>query len=899
MANMMKPLYPDFSAGELSPKLAGRVDLPIVSRGAKEMLNFKPDPLGGAYKRGGLETLAQLLGAAKVITWNVNDDVDLLVVVYDGYIRVMAMRADGSIVPVIGPDSNPVSITYLDGAAAKYATYSIADAPKIKYAQCLRELTLVCAGKYPAFYMKLEDLSADMTTASISYGVYEYTGNVASNPGINLGDETKPVTGAVILDVFSQLAANIWHTVDSSSYIIVNNVQKQITQIRKTGQVYPRSYDLYYNGEAAEFKVLDGPTAVGHALAFGRYSKWAVVPPTRHVIDPVDFTCTASTTRTQLLDSMQSYYIEGQFIFLGDQDGNRVLDVGKAYFHPRRDTSKLEVTYLEGATPTTITVLPDQATYKLSITMASLGYSVNGGVISAATIVSYTTPWMEKNRQYPCDPGLLLNGQKVGWAMRDDTAGQPSLTVLLTGETVPRRITRDSSGLIGRVGVILTPFYLGNEYPTAVAYHQGRLVLAAGNVVYMSKVNDFSNFCYFEEIQFTKTSLKPASEWAAPTVPETRTETSFSQQIGASSAIKLVLATDENETVQWMISAGDLVIGTSTTEWVFPAAADAVKSKVVMTSRNGSADIHARFAMGAVMVTSRTRKSVKAYTPGAAEESPDIMRFAEHVAKGVIKGFDFRQDPREELYFVLEDGTALVATRSADGVAFAPITTSAGATIEDVFVVAASDEDAVCFIVKRGLNYYIERLLSTDDKTFATRCHLDAAARVTVAGNALSGLTRFADQVVHLSIMTGTEGEVGGVGTVGPGGALSTFTRYGAAAAEPLPNGSAVVGFPFTARLTFSRIDGADTEGIPKSGGPIHMRVYNSGPFELKHRGESYAVPMPLDEAGLVQYPYSGPVRFENPAGESVDQTITFESTDARAVNILLAAPTFSVGDGV
>jgi hypothetical protein len=43
----IRPLLTDFSAGELSPKLDGRVDLGVYFKGAKEITNFRIQTLGG------------------------------------------------------------------------------------------------------------------------------------------------------------------------------------------------------------------------------------------------------------------------------------------------------------------------------------------------------------------------------------------------------------------------------------------------------------------------------------------------------------------------------------------------------------------------------------------------------------------------------------------------------------------------------------------------------------------------------------------------------------------------------------------------------------------------------------------------------------------------------------
>ena len=88
----MRPVLTDFSMGEVSPKLAGRVDLPFGSRACKEMTNALPWELGGAGKRGGLEFSAFIdttSGACRVIPWSISNELDLLLVLLNGKIKIL------------------------------------------------------------------------------------------------------------------------------------------------------------------------------------------------------------------------------------------------------------------------------------------------------------------------------------------------------------------------------------------------------------------------------------------------------------------------------------------------------------------------------------------------------------------------------------------------------------------------------------------------------------------------------------------------------------------------------------------------------------------------------------------------------------------------------------------
>ena len=72
----IRPVLTAFSAGELSPKLSGRVDLPVYFKGAKEITNFRVEALGGVTKRPGTTFYAKTQDnfATRIIPWVVADD---------------------------------------------------------------------------------------------------------------------------------------------------------------------------------------------------------------------------------------------------------------------------------------------------------------------------------------------------------------------------------------------------------------------------------------------------------------------------------------------------------------------------------------------------------------------------------------------------------------------------------------------------------------------------------------------------------------------------------------------------------------------------------------------------------------------------------------------------------
>jgi hypothetical protein len=70
----------DFSAGELDPKLSGRVDITAYPRGAALIRNWVPLPQGGITMSPGTEFLCALAAQSRLITWYISPTVRIIVI---------------------------------------------------------------------------------------------------------------------------------------------------------------------------------------------------------------------------------------------------------------------------------------------------------------------------------------------------------------------------------------------------------------------------------------------------------------------------------------------------------------------------------------------------------------------------------------------------------------------------------------------------------------------------------------------------------------------------------------------------------------------------------------------------------------------------------------------------
>jgi len=910
---MIRPVITNFSSGELSPRMEGRVDLPMYSGGARELTNFAPERLGGVFKRGGLEYKINApvdTGNVRLIPWSISDTVDIVLILYDNAIKILDVSAGIDPVYMTNVDLTDLTITTLDGSSGLVQSYDEEDIYKVKYAQNGSEITMVHPG-YPAFFIKVIDVDTTNHTIVFEYGTYQFFGNVAYNNPISTEDEGDTIDSADLADALRNLVSGTTYTCDDS-FVYVGATQYTVNSISITRVVNATQLKIYENSylptRTLRYTLTYDSTTFPHTLRFPL--NFAGLAFGYYFTKNNDSCMTSGSTFISIITEIKNTIgSETNFPIAIDPTANTGIvlvgssDVGIGYLSWAPGSYTIVINHTGG----TLTLTSDSPqSIQCSITIESEGVSINGAKLSGSVLLDSIVPWMKRDKIYQCDQTMQLNGVTPINAQKTLVDGEEQLLLAYPNTDGEITITRETTGLIGQLGVIITPFYDSGDYPRDVCYHQGRLCLAgSGNMLYLSKPNDHSNFCYFEDIEFDVTSLKDAADWVDPLVPETRTDIDKTQQVGASSAMMLEIATDENEDIQWMVSAGDLVIGTSTTEWVMPADCNAMNARMVQVSRSGSASIQARFIGNSIISISPSRRVVRSYVPGSNTPPSDISEHAGHLFGEKIVGFDFRQDPHQEVFFYLEDGTAVRLVANSEVPAWSRIRTRAGDEIINIAVIRSYDEDAIYCVVSRAINgvdrYFIERLSTMDESSFSGRGYLDSSEYVasTGSGGTLSGFSRFGTETVNVAFRPSTGIEVRGTTTF-TGGASSTYVDSitGLTTAIPI-NAEAWVGFVYLARLESFRIDSIETEGLHKGGGALHVRLYSSGVFTVKRGYEEvetgYSSVLPVTSLGVTIYPYSGAMNIEHDAPYGQDQSVVIESSDDQPVNILVIVPSYEV----
>jgi len=151
----VKTLQSNFSAGELSPLGAGRVDIARYPNAAKVMKNVISRTLGGAKKRAGMEWLAAAKHddkTARLVPYIINRDTAYMLEMGDTYLRVF--KTDGTQVET--SPGVPYEIT---------TPYTEAYLPQMDYAKDEDAMFLFHSAVFPNRLRRFADASWDCSAA--------------------------------------------------------------------------------------------------------------------------------------------------------------------------------------------------------------------------------------------------------------------------------------------------------------------------------------------------------------------------------------------------------------------------------------------------------------------------------------------------------------------------------------------------------------------------------------------------------------------------------------------------------------------------------------------------------------------------------------------------------------
>jgi hypothetical protein len=224
-------------------------------------------------------------------------------------------------------------------------------------------------------------------------------------------------------------------------------------------------------------------------------------------------------------------------------------------------------------------------------------------------------------------------------------------------------------------------------HPRTVCLHQGRLyfggTFAEPQTIWASVIEDFENF--------RESSLDDGA---------------FQRQIAADRAFE----------INWLLSHGDLMIGTSLNEWVGTVSQDAAVTPLNLTFRrqsaNGSDYRQAMLIRETVIYTQRGGLSLcrLSYSESGRYSSSDLSILASHLFLSKVVDIAWQQQASSVLWIVMGNGRLVGLTYEESQNVFACHEHVTDGLVKSVAVIHGVETDEVWVLVERGGVRSMERL---------------------------------------------------------------------------------------------------------------------------------------------------------------------------------------------
>lgn len=396
------------------------------------------------------------------------------------------------------------------------------------------------------------------------------------------------------------------------------------------------------------------------------------------------------------------------------------------------------------------------------------------------------------------------------------------------------------------------PFADGNN-PSTVSFHQQRMVLGgtknSPQSFYMSRTGDFENFRKSRPLQ-------------------------------DDDPVEYVLASGSIDAIQWTVSFGDLLLGTSGAEYKAAGDNGPITPKgVTITSQSywGSSRGIAPLIIGnSVVHVQRHGARVRDLFYSLEKDGyagNDLSILAPQLFDGHnIMQWAYQQTPGSNIWCVRDDGVLLCLTYLKEHDIYGWSRHVTDGKFISVMTMSGKDSDVVMCVVKRNIggreSYFLERMSEAFMPTTAIEdaFFVDCGKTIT-----------FSEPSDNVSGLEHLEGAV--VSVLADGSPVEGLTVSGGRITLPYPARKVQVGLPYTSVLAPLPIE-ADTKsgstmGKRRAYGRCVLRVFRTvgGKYGSKE-DELYDFPYLPELYGAPCQPFSGDIEFNPNCGQDADTTV-------------------------
>ena len=562
------------------------------------------------------------------------------------------------------------------------------------------------------------------------------------------------------------------------------------------------------------------------------------------------------------------------------------------------------------------------------------------GIGAGVTILSVTSSTITMSANYTGTTGAYLNlvvshaGIPVSGfnaPLGTSPAGiAPNANVAsVTSNTIVMDTNANASGTITS-GIAISqdtaglPFQTAGNYPGAVTCANQRVLWGNSTTdpqnVWASVIGIFDTYGsmlmqFFEQVVYTvQTMSKNASGQpldssgnvvtaAAGNTPAYTSVPQFQEVVGDSDGYFGSIYSDQNDSIQWIVSAADIIIGTLSGQVLIQGTATANTFAFQNISRTGCADIQAYFMTGGVLFVDRAARRVMLLNWQGTNIQllpPDpISIFSEHLFTGgvgnTINQIAFSTSPVMRLWFLQNDGSLVCCEYDDKYDVRAWWNYITDGSIVSICVGQGLLEDVLYMVVSRNGHYTIEQLTTADWTsqsgqggvmpavyTDASIYKYNATPFTTVAG--LTNLNGKTVQMVGDGMYLGTAVVSAGSVTLPTGGAF------------PASYNTAVVGLAYASIMTSMPIETGQSQdsGIGKEITIPRVVIQFLQTLYAEVLGVQGGNPEISDyTAGQTTFPtlYTGTARSPMPSGFAFGSSVTIQSSKPLPLTVTAIIP--------
>jgi hypothetical protein len=187
-------------------------------------------------------------------------------------------------------------------------------------------------------------------------------------------------------------------------------------------------------------------------------------------------------------------------------------------------------------------------------------------------------------------------------------------------------------------------------------------------------------------------------------------KTTSREVTSADNAMILEVGSNRNDRIEWLTVGKNLVVGTSSGEWIMPGNINALEPSIVQTSAYGSAPLQALNVNEDILFIQSGRKRCRGYVMAdSGYSSPDLTFTADHILASGVREWVFQRIPEPRVYMVLDNGDLAVLSYNKLYQIQGWARWTFNGRVKSISVVDTPMGQDVVAVIERGGVYHLER----------------------------------------------------------------------------------------------------------------------------------------------------------------------------------------------